>query len=172
MAASRTATGYLVGLNDIDAQRELAVGRGLYFSEFEVGREFISVGRTITETDVVSFAGLSGDFNPLHVDATFAAKTPFGQRIAHGMLAASVSTGLGQTLGIFEGTTLALMAQTFEYKGPVFFGDTLRFRLTVSSAKPSSKGGKGVIVFTSDIIKQDDSVAVTGTWTVLFRDRT
>jgi len=145
--------------------------RGTYFSDFAVDQSFTSVGRTITEADVVAFAGLSGDFNPLHTDATFAAKTPFGQRIAHGMLSASVSTGLGQTLGIFEGTTLALMAQTFQYKGPVFFGDTIRLRLTVSSTKPSSKGGKGVVVFLSDILKQDDSVVVTGTWTVLFRDR-
>jgi acyl dehydratase len=147
------------------------MARGTYFSDFAVDQSFTSVGRTITEADVVAFAGLSGDFNPLHTDATFAAKTPFGQRIAHGMLSASVSTGLGQTLGIFEGTTLALMAQTFQYKGPVFFGDTIRLRLTVSSTKPSSKGGKGVVVFQSDILKQDDSVVVTGTWTVLFRDR-
>jgi acyl dehydratase len=147
------------------------MARGTYFSAFEVGQEFISGGRTVTEADVSLFAGLSGDFNPLHTDAEFAKKTPFGQRIAHGMLAASISTGLGQTLGIFEGTTLALMGQTFSYKGPVFFGDTLRLRLTVESATPSSKGGKGVIVFRSDVLKQDDSVAVTGTWTVLFRDK-
>jgi len=147
------------------------MARGTYFSDFEVGQAFASVGRTVTEADVVMFAGLSGDFNPLHTDATFAAKTPFGQRVAHGMLAASISTGLGQTLGIFEGTTLALMGQTFAYKAPVFFGDTVRLRLTVQSTKASSKGGKGVVVFTSDILKQDDTVAVTGSWTVLFRDR-
>ena len=146
------------------------MARGTYFSEFKIDQRFESVGRTITEADVVAFAGLSGDFNPLHTDATFAEKTPFGQRIAHGMLSASISTGLGQTLGIFEGTTLALMSQTFQYKGPVFFGDTIRLALTVESTKPSSKGGKGVVVFRSDILKQDDSIVVTGTWTVLFRD--
>ena len=147
------------------------MARGTFFSDFSVDQAFTSVGRTITEADVVMFAGLSGDFNPLHTDATFAAKTPFGQRVAHGMLAASISTGLGQTLGIFEGTTLALMGQTFQYKAPIFFGDTIRLRLTVESTKPSSKGGKGVVVFRSDILKQDDTVAVTGSWTVLFRDR-
>lgn len=147
------------------------MARGRYFSEFEIGQDFTSVGRTITETDVVNFAGLSGDYNPLHIDATFAAKTPFKQRIAHGMLSASISTGLGQTLGIFEGTTLALMGQTFEYKGAVFFGDTIRLRLTVESVKASSKGGKGVVVFRSDILNQEDRSVITGTWTVLFRDR-
>ena len=147
------------------------MARGRFFSEFEVGQEFISVGRTITEADVVAFAGLSGDFNPLHTDATFAAKTPFGQRIAHGMLSASISTGLAQTLGIFEGTTLALMAQTFEYKGPVFFGETIRLRLAVEKTTPSSKGGKGVVLFRSEILNQNESVVITGHWTVLFRDR-
>ena len=145
--------------------------RGTFFSDFEVGQSFTSVGRTITEADVVAFAGLSGDFNPLHTDATFAAKTPFGQRVAHGMLSASISTGLGQTLGIFEGTTLALMEQTFAYKAPVFFGDTIRLRLTVASVKARSKGGKGVVQFQSDILKQDDTVVCAGSWTVLFRDR-
>ena len=147
------------------------MARGTFFSEFEEGQEFISVGRTVTEADVVAFAGLSGDFNPLHTDATFAAKTPFGKRIAHGMLSASISTGLGQTLGIFEGTTLALLAQTFEYKGPVFFGETIRLRLVVDSTKPSSKGGKGVVHFRSDILNQNDSVVISGSWTVLFKDR-
>ncbi|TNE89248.1 MAG: dehydratase [Deltaproteobacteria bacterium] len=147
------------------------MARGQYFSEFSVGDVFESVGRTVTEADVVHFAGISGDFNPLHTDATFAEKTPFGQRIAHGMLAASISTGLGQTLGIFEGTTMALMSQTFVYKAPVFFGDTIRLRLTVEDTKASSKGGKGVVTFASDIVKQDGEIAVAGSWTVLFRDK-
>lgn len=147
------------------------MARGTFFSEFEVGQAFESGGRTITEADVVAFAGLSGDFNPLHTDAEFARRTPFGQRVAHGMLSASISTGLAQTLGIFEGTTLALMEQTFRYKAPVFFGETIRLRLTVDGTKPSSKGGKGVVTFKSEVLKADDTVVVEGQWTVLFRDR-
>jgi 3-hydroxybutyryl-CoA dehydratase len=146
------------------------MARGKRFSEFATGDVFESGGRTVTEADVVNFAGISGDFNPLHVDATFAAKTPFEQRVAHGMLAASISTGLGQTLGIFEGTTLALMSQTFNYQAPVFFGDTIRLRLTVEGCKPSAKGGRGIVTFTSDILKQDGSVVVAGNWVVMFRD--
>jgi acyl dehydratase len=145
--------------------------RGRWFSEFEVGQTFESGGRTVTEADVVMFAGLSGDFNPLHVDAVFAAKTPFGERVAHGMLAASISTGLGQTLGIFEGTILALLEQRFAYQAPIRFGDTLRLRLVVESTKPSSKGGRGVVVFRSDVVNQRDEVAVGGSWTVQFLDR-
>jgi acyl dehydratase len=144
---------------------------GKWFSEYEIDQCFVSQGRTITEACVMAFAGISGDFNPLHVDASFAATTPFKQRVAHGMLGASVSTGLGQTLGIFEGTTLALMEQTFQYKGPIFFGDTVRLKLTVRDTKASSKGGKGVVTFTADIVNQRDEVVTTGTWTVLFRDK-
>ena len=147
------------------------MARGRFFSEFEEGQRFETVGRTVTEGDVGTFAGLSGDFNPLHTDATFAAKTPFGQRVAHGMLVASISTGLGQTLGIFEGTTLALLEQSFRYTGPVFFGDTVRLVLTVENLKPSSKGGKGVVRFKAEIVKQDDSVVNDGTWVVLLRDK-
>jgi len=147
------------------------MSRGTFFSDFQPGQRFESGGRTVTEADVVLFAGLSGDYNPLHTDATFAARTPFKQRVARGMLCASISTGLGQTLGIFEGTTLALMSQTFTYKAPVFFGDTIRLALTVETCTPSSKGGKGVVVFRSEILNQDAVVVNEGTWTVLFRDR-
>jgi acyl dehydratase len=147
------------------------MGQGKWFSEYEVGQVYETGRRTITETDVVMFAGLSGDYNPLHTDAVFAATTPFKQRIAHGMLVTSISTGLSQTLGIFEGTTIGLMAQTFEYKAPTFFGDTIRLRMTVDAVKASSKGGKGVVTFRSEILKQDDTVVNQGTWTVMFADR-
>ncbi len=144
---------------------------GRYFSEFEVGQVFESGSRTVTEADVMQFAELSGDHNPLHVDAEFARKTPFGQRVAHGMLAASISTGLGQDTGIFEGTTLALMEQTFRYKAPLFFGEAIRLRLAVTGTRPSSKGGKGVVTFSADVLKDDGTVVIDGSWTVLFADR-
>ena len=145
--------------------------RGTYFSEFEVGHTYKTVRRTITETDVVMFAGLSGDYNPLHTDKVFAEKTPFGQRIAHGMLITSISTGLAQTLGIFEGTTIALMQQTFKYTAPTFFGETIHLEMTVKATKASSKGGKGVVTFEAQVIKQDGTVVNQGEWVVMFRDK-
>jgi len=144
---------------------------GRFFSEFEVGQVFESDRRAVTEAEVMQFADLSGDHNPLHVDEDFARRTPFGQRVAHGMLAASISTGLGQDTGIFEGTTLALMEQLFQYRAPLFFGESIRLRLTVTAVKPSSKGGKGVVTFSSDVIKGDDTVVVGGHWVVMFVDR-
>ena len=138
----------------------------MYFSEYEVGQEFVTGRRTVTEADVVAFAGLSGDFNPLHTDKVFAESTPFGQRIAHGMLVTSISTGLSQTLGIFEGTTMGLLQQTFIYKAPTFFGDTIHLKMIVRETKSFSKGGKGVVTFDAEIIKQDGTVVVQGEWRV------
>ena len=111
------------------------MAKGMYFSEYEVGQEFVTGRRTVTKVDVVAFAGLSGDFNPLHTDKVFAESTPFGQRIAHGMLVTSISTGLSQTLGIFEGTTMGLLQQTFIYKAPTFFGDTIHLKMIVRETK-------------------------------------
>lgn len=144
---------------------------GRWFSEFAVGQVFESEPRTVSEADVMQFADLSGDHNPLHVDDDFAKKTPFGQRVAHGMLAASISTGQGQDTGIFEGTTLALMEQTFRYKAPLFFGEAIRLRLEVTDTKPSSKGGKGVVTFSANVLKGEGVVVVEGTWVVLFADK-
>ena len=85
----------------------LASRRGLYFEEFAVGQKIITMGRTITETDVVSFAGLSGDYNQIHTDAAYAAGTPFGQRIAHGLCVMAIASGLVTLTGVMEGTVLA-----------------------------------------------------------------
>ena len=90
------------------------MARGLTFDEFNEGDKFVSQGRTVTEADVVNFAGLAGDFNPLHTDAVFAAGTPFGERIAHGMLIAAIATGMANWTGVFEGTTIALMQQLLQ----------------------------------------------------------
>lgn len=87
--------------------------KGLYLEEFEVGKVYISQGRTITEADVVNFAGLSGDFNVLHTNDEFAKTGPFKERVAHGMLGASIMTGLSNMLGIFDGTTIAFWNSPF-----------------------------------------------------------
>jgi acyl dehydratase len=76
------------------SKKENMMGTGQYYEEFEIGDTHVSQGRTITEADVATFAGLSGDYNPLHTDAEFAKTTIFGERIAHGMLTVAMSTGL------------------------------------------------------------------------------
>ncbi|RMG01219.1 MAG: dehydratase, partial [Acidobacteria bacterium] len=80
--------------------------RGRYFEEFAIGQTYTSVGRTVTEHDVLTFAGLSGDYNQIHTDAEFSKNTPYGQRIAHGLLGLSIASGLAMRTGILEGTVL------------------------------------------------------------------
>ncbi|MFI5266795.1 MAG: MaoC/PaaZ C-terminal domain-containing protein, partial [Chloroflexota bacterium] len=94
---------------------------GLFFEEFEEDKEYVTRARTVTEADVVAFAGLSGDYNPLHTDAELMKSSQFGGRIAHGMLVSSIGTGLSSQMGWFEGTTVALLEVTFRFKGPVKF---------------------------------------------------
>ena len=143
--------------------------RGLTFDEFEIGALYESQERTVTEADVVAFAGISGDYNPLHTSAEFGKKTPFGQRIAHGMLIMAMATGMANWTGIFEGTTLALMEQTIGYKGVVLFGDTVHLQLEVLTKKPTSKPDRGVVSFAARMINQSDKVVVDGEWTLLMR---
>jgi acyl dehydratase len=125
--------------------------RGLTFEQFNLGDTFASQARTVTEADVVNFAGLSGDFNPLHTDEEFGKATPFGGRIAHGMLVAAMATGMANWTGVFEGTTLALMEQVIQYRGAVKFGDTVHLELKVSDKKETSKPDRGVVVFETQV---------------------
>ena len=143
--------------------------RGLTFDEFNVGDVFVSQARTVTEADVVTFAGVSGDFNPLHTDAEFGKATPFGERIAHGMLIAAMATGMANWLGIFEGTTIALMEQVIQYKGATKFGDTVHLELTVAEKKESSKPDRGVVIFKTRVSNQEDKSVIEGTWTTLMK---
>ncbi len=147
----------------------MADPRGLTFDEFEISNLYESQGRTITEADVVTFAGLSGDYNPLHTDDVFAKSTPVGERIAHGMLTMAIATGMANWTGVFEGTTLALMEQVIRYKGVVKFGDTVHLQLEVIEKKPTSKPTRGVVRFAARMINQHDKVVVDGEWTLLMK---
>ncbi len=143
--------------------------RGMTFDQFKIGDKFVSQGRTIGEGDVSRFAGLSGDFNPLHTDAEFAKASPFGERVAHGMLVAAIGTGLGNQLGVFEGTTLALLEQTIRYKGAVKFGDTVRLELIVKEKRETSKPDRGVVIFDAPIVNQNGQTVIEMQWTLLMR---
>lgn len=143
--------------------------QGMTFDQLAVGDKFVSPRRTVTEADVVGFAGLSGDYNPLHTDAEFAKATPFGERIAHGMLVASIGTGLGNQMGVLEGTTLALMEQLIRYKGPVKFGDTVHVELIVKEKRETSKPDRGVVIFDVPVLNQRGEVVIEMVWTLLMK---
>ena len=143
--------------------------RGLTFDQFNLGDTFVSQARTVTEADVVNFAGLSGDFNPLHTDEEFGKTTPFGARIAHGMLIAAMATGLANWTGVFEGTTIALMEQVIQYKGAVKFGDTVHLELKVAEKKETSKPDRGVIVVETKVCNQESKAVIEGKWTLMMK---
>lgn len=115
--------------------------RGKYFEEFVVGDTLTSPGRTITETDVMLFAGLSGDYNELHTNTEFSAGTPFGQRIAHGLLGLSIASGLVGRLGLIEGTAIAFTGLEWRFKAPVFIGDTIHVRAQVEENAVHARPG-------------------------------
>jgi acyl dehydratase len=143
--------------------------RGLKYDEFNAGQKFFTARRTVTESDVTAFAGLSGDFNPLHTDAVYMADHPMKKRIAHGMLGMSIATGLANQLGIYEGTTLALLEMKIKYTGAVFFGDTVQLEITVKEKKESKKPDRGVVVFDCFLKNQEGSTVIESEWTCLMQ---
>lgn len=141
---------------------------GLYFEEFSVGQKIMTVGRTVAESDIMMFAGLSGDYNQIHTDAEFGKSTPYGQRIAHGLLGLSLASGLAMRTGILEGTVIAFREiNEWKFVKPVFIGDTLHVELTVAEIKALPRIGGGSVTIVLDVKNQRDETCQRGTWTVL-----
>ncbi|MFC7516747.1 MaoC/PaaZ C-terminal domain-containing protein [Herbaspirillum sp. GCM10030257] len=138
----------------------------------EVGHSFQSAGRTITESDIVSFAGLSGDFNRLHVDEEYARSTPFGQRIAHGLLVLSILSGLTtQSNGYrqLEPFVLALLDINCRFPKPTFIGDTIFVQVTVMEKIKNYRPGKDKVVFRREAINQRGEVVVQADFAMMMR---
>ncbi len=145
----------------------------MYFEDFEVGATFATAARTITEADVMTFAGVSGDFNPLHVDREFCKTGPFGEPIAHGLLVLSIASGLGVQTGMFTGTNLAFLGlENWRFVGAVKFGDTIRMESTVVETRRTSKKDRGIVKIEQEIKKQDGEVVQSGVFVSLMAART
>lgn len=142
---------------------------GHYFEEFEIGYTIVSPARTITEHDVCAFAGLSGDYNPLHTDAEFARETPFGERIAHGMLGLSAATGLAARLGFIDGTALAFLSLDWKFRRPILLGDTIHVVIAVTHKKAMAQMGGGIVTFDVRMVNQRDEVVQKGSWNILVK---
>ncbi|MDM8527486.1 MaoC/PaaZ C-terminal domain-containing protein [Anaerolineales bacterium HSG24] len=145
--------------------------RGMYFEQFEVGQELNTSARTITETDIVNFAGLSGDFNFIHTNAPAAKETLYGQRIAHGMLVASIATGLAVQQGFIDGTTLAFRELNWKFSQAVFIGDTIHVETNVVATKQARRMGGGFVTFAAKVINQKGEVVQKGEWKMLIQSQ-
>ncbi|NOY99318.1 MAG: dehydratase [Chloroflexi bacterium] len=140
----------------------------MYFEEFEVGQKMVSPGRTITESDVVGFAGLSGDFNQIHTDAEYSKQTPFGARVAHGLLGLSIASGLALRTGVLEGTVIAFREiNDWKFVKPVFLGDTIHVEMEITATKALRRVGGGSVVIVMNVKNQNDETVMKGTWTTL-----
>jgi 3-hydroxybutyryl-CoA dehydratase len=130
----------------------------LYFQDFKVGEVIKTRGRTITEADIVNFAAFSGDWYPLHVDAEYAAKTPFGERIAHGMLVLSAASGL---MPLIDWAIVAFYGMDrVRFVGPTKIGDTIHVEAEVIETKEKGELG-GVVTFQQTVKNQrDEDLAV------------
>jgi acyl dehydratase len=144
----------------------------LYFEDLEVGFRFETPRRTVTEADLVAFADVSGDVNPLHMDARFAAKSIYGERIAHGALVLSLATGLRQRTGLFDGTLMGLLEiRGWRFVAPVRIGDSIRVVSEVKELRPASKPDRGVMVQHVEVVNQVDEVVNDGELVMLLKRR-
>jgi len=142
--------------------------RGMYFEEFLVGQRILTAARTITESDVVTFAGLSGDYNQIHTDAAFSQSTPFGQRVAHGLLCLSIVSGLAMRTGVLEGTVLAFREiNEWKFIKPVFLGDTIHAELDVTETKAFPRLNAGSVTIAIQVKNQREEVVMKGVWIAL-----
>jgi acyl dehydratase len=137
----------------------------MYFEEFSVGMEHVTRGRTITEADVMAFAGISGDFTELHTNEEYAKNTPYGQRIAHGLLTLSISSGLTTRMNLITDTVMAFYGiDKLRFVKPVFLGDTITVKKIVVDTL--AKGSvMGVVTFDTTVVNQ------RGETVLVYRDK-
>lgn len=142
----------------------------LYFDDVEIGQEWESSGRTVTEADVVNFAGVSGDFNPIHMDHEYAKTTPFRRPIAHGLLVFAMGSGLGMTCPAMR--TIAFMqVREWNFREPLFIGDTIRLKSKVLEKTLRGRGRRGEIVWYRGVVNHEGKVVQDGILITLVEGR-
>lgn len=142
----------------------------LFYEDLDVDAEHKSTGRTITETDVVSFAGLSGDFNNMHIDEEFAKNTVFKTRVAHGLCVLSVASGLWFTMPRLA--TIAFMGlEDWRFSGAVKFGDTIHITRKLVEKREHKRPNMGFLIFEVNVHNQSDEVVQKGKWVILVQGK-
>ncbi|QJW83328.1 acyl dehydratase [Ramlibacter terrae] len=154
----------------LDQIQDYVVG----YEDFKVGDTFMTSGRTVTEADVVNFAGLSADYNALHVDAAFAAGTPHEGRIAHGLLVLAIASGLCTRLPVMkfpEPSIPGLADLHCKFRRPCKIGDTLKVRMTVTDMQPGRKPDRGTVTFSRVAVNQRGEDVMESVWQLVVRLR-
>lgn len=141
------------------------------FEDVRVGDEYVSPGRTVTEADIVGFAGLSGDYNVLHTDAEFMRQSIFGERIAHGLLGLAISSGLGARAMPRPFATLAFLGLRWRFKAPIKIGDTIKVHLKVIDKRDTSKPDRGIVVIQRSVTNQRGEVVQKGETDIMVERR-
>ena len=143
---------------------------GLYWEEWKIGAEFVTSARTITETDIINFAGISGDYNPLHIDEEFCRNTQFGTRIAHGPLVYSIATGLIFQLHLYDDTLIAFLGfDSLKFTKPVKIGDTIHARVEVIEKRETSKSDRGIMKRLLQVLNQNNELVQEGVQAFLLK---
>ena len=142
----------------------------LFFDDLEVGQQWTSGGRTVTEADIVNFAGFSGDFNPIHIDHEFAKDTPFRRPIAHGFGVFCIGSGLGVMFPLVR-TIAMLRVKYWNFHLPVFAGDTIKMTSRVVEKIPRGRGKRGEVVWHRSITNQEGKVVQEGEIVLLIEAR-
>jgi acyl dehydratase len=147
-------------------------GRGLFFEDFVLGHVTETPRRTITSTDIVNFACLSGDFNGVHTDFEYCKTTPYGEPIAHAPLVYAVMGGLQYASGVNDGTFLGVLGiDEWRMNKPVKHGDTVHMRSTVLNKRETSKADRGIVSFKREFVNQRGDVVQHMTATFMYKRR-
>ncbi|MGH7265680.1 MAG: MaoC/PaaZ C-terminal domain-containing protein [Candidatus Rokuibacteriota bacterium] len=149
----------------------MQTGDRQYFEDIQVGDEYQSPGRTVTEADIVAFAGLSGDYNVIHTDAEFMKTSIFGERIAHGLLGLAIQSGLGTRAMPRPFATIAFLEVRWRFKGPIKIGDTIKVRIKVGEKRETSKPDRGVVVLQRSVLNQRGEVVQEGETDIMVERR-
>jgi len=143
-----------------------------HFEDFEEGQEFISVGRTVTESDFVMHSALSGDWTELHTNKEYAEQQEFGERIAHGPMTFVQATGFVYRTGIVERTAFAFLGMNYmDLPNPVHIGDTLQLEIVVDNTKEVGRDDAGLVVLDTQMENQDGTVVFEGDMKFLIKKR-
>lgn len=134
---------------------------GQFFEDIEDGSVHWTPGVTVTEAHILNYAGITGDFSPVHVDETFAQTTDFGGRIAHGLLGLSLTDGLKVQSSLFR--VGVALSWSWSFKLPIRAGDTLRARLEIMSKRISkSRPNMGIFAISVELMNQRDEIVQAG----------